>query len=109
MPSLINRLLRTQPNECVFCGTAEILTADHILPKSQGGTSRRDNLQILCKSCNLSKGNKIPPGMRAIPKSIPVIGPKSLISGEMYVDKNGLIWTTPRPQAKQHGTWTAFS
>lgn len=31
---------------------------DHIIPISQGGTSNPTNLQILCSTCNLAKGNR---------------------------------------------------
>ncbi|VVN75686.1 hypothetical protein PS689_00716 [Pseudomonas fluorescens] len=31
---------------------------DHIIPISQGGTSDPTNLQILCSTCNLAKGNR---------------------------------------------------
>ena len=33
-------------------------TIDHIRPKSRGGTSRMDNLQLLCKQCNGQKGSR---------------------------------------------------
>lgn len=48
-------------NECVCCGKPEsevILTQDHIIPLSAGGTNTIDNLQPLCGSCNSSKGIK---------------------------------------------------
>lgn len=32
---------------------------DHIIPISKGGNSDPSNLQILCRTCNLSKSNKI--------------------------------------------------
>lgn len=31
------------------------LTVDHIVPKALGGTDSRDNLQVLCRSCNSAK------------------------------------------------------
>jgi len=32
-------------------------TIDHIVPRSRGGTDARDNLQLLCRRCNLAKGS----------------------------------------------------
>ena len=32
------------------------LTVDHKLPRSQGGTDHRTNLQLLCAACNSIKG-----------------------------------------------------
>ena len=41
---------------CKRCSTHLNLTADHIVPESQGGPTTLDNLQTLCRSCNSSKG-----------------------------------------------------
>jgi 5-methylcytosine-specific restriction endonuclease McrA len=43
---------------CVECGAIEDLTVDHIVPKVQGGTDERANLQVLCGSCNSAKGGR---------------------------------------------------
>lgn len=43
---------------CVNCGTHKDLTLDHILPVSKGGNDEIENLQTLCKPCNISKGDK---------------------------------------------------
>ena len=32
-------------------------TLDHIVPLSEGGSSRDENLQLLCGKCNSSKGS----------------------------------------------------
>ncbi len=45
--------------KCKLCGSDQNLEVDHIIPFSLGGSNDLNNLQCLCKSCNLSKGNKI--------------------------------------------------
>jgi len=37
-------------------GRLEMMTRDHIYPKSKGGTDTVDNYQCLCMSCNMRKG-----------------------------------------------------
>ena len=46
-------------HECLKCGSLENLTIDHIVPVSKGGIDEMDNLQTLCKTCNLSKKTNI--------------------------------------------------
>ena len=41
------------------------LTEDHIIPKEKGGQAQLPNLQLLCRKCNLDKGNG-PPGHRDV-------------------------------------------
>lgn len=48
-------------NRCRVCGTTaevEPLHVDHIIPISKGGRSDLHNLQTLCQTCNLGKGNR---------------------------------------------------
>lgn len=44
---------------CRECGCTKNLQLDHIIPFSKGGSSEPENLQLLCKECNLKKGNRI--------------------------------------------------
>ena len=46
------------PNECVFCGSTENLTTDHLIPQSRGGSGSGDNLVLSCQSCNSSRNDK---------------------------------------------------
>lgn len=45
-------------NRCVNCGATELLTLDHIVPRSKGGTNRSENLQTMCRDCNQAKANR---------------------------------------------------
>jgi hypothetical protein len=51
-------LIFARDGKCLNCGTIQSLTIDHILPKSKGGSNEFENLQTLCKRCNLIKGAK---------------------------------------------------
>ncbi len=62
----IDMLFENQLGKCVYCET-KLITAgrdkyhiDHIFPISKGGSNWPENLQLLCKKCNLSKGSKLP-------------------------------------------------
>lgn len=41
---------------CVQCGETNDLCIDHIVAFSRGGSTRPENLQTLCRSCNSRKG-----------------------------------------------------
>jgi 5-methylcytosine-specific restriction endonuclease McrA len=43
---------------CRYCGNDENLQIDHIISRKNGGTHDLDNLQVLCRDCNLRKSSK---------------------------------------------------
>jgi 5-methylcytosine-specific restriction endonuclease McrA len=58
-------------NTCQYCGqpfARSDLNLDHVVPRSQGGTSRWDNVVCSCHGCNRRKGGRTPEqaGMRLL-------------------------------------------
>ena len=45
--------------KCVKCGSQENLEFDHIIPLAMGGSSTARNIQLLCETCNRSKGGNL--------------------------------------------------
>jgi len=44
---------------CQYCSeTSQVLTIDHIIPKSRGGKTTWNNVVAACKPCNLKKSDK---------------------------------------------------
>lgn len=44
---------------CVRCGSPAELHFDHIIPVAKGGGDHSENIQLLCRTCNLSKNDRI--------------------------------------------------
>lgn len=63
-PALTNRALFSRDGYvCMYCGSefnSKLLTRDHIIPKSQGGTDTWDNVITACKACNNKKDRFTP-------------------------------------------------
>ncbi len=45
--------------QCVECGATDYLEYDHVVPFSKGGASTINNVQLLCRRCNLQKSDRI--------------------------------------------------
>ncbi|MFC3442992.1 HNH endonuclease [Sphingobium rhizovicinum] len=43
---------------CVYCGSDESLSVDHLIPRAMGGSHAQHNLVRACRSCNSSKGKR---------------------------------------------------
>ena len=59
----IKRILKLQKRTCAACYTkfkGDEYHVDHIVPLALGGSNWASNLQMLCPTCNMSKGAKAP-------------------------------------------------
>jgi len=70
VPLTRQNLLHRDNHTCQYCGisTRQILTIDHLIPKSKGGTDDWTNIVIACNKCNTKKGDHTPEeaGMRLL-------------------------------------------
>ena len=64
IPPLTNReLFLRDAHLCMYCGREyqnHMLTRDHVMPMSRGGTDLWANVVTACRHCNTHKGNKTP-------------------------------------------------
>jgi 5-methylcytosine-specific restriction endonuclease McrA len=56
---------------CQYCGGAEEMTFDHLIPRSLGGKTTWDNVVAACSSCNLKKGGHHPRDAHMWPRQMP--------------------------------------
>ena len=57
IPAYKRKLVFIRDNYCcVKCGSKKNLEIHHIVPHAMGGSSRLENLQLLCQRCNRMKG-----------------------------------------------------
>lgn len=55
-----HNIFKRDRNRCVYCGSRDSLTIDHVLPRSMGGRDTWDNLVTACQKCNAKKGSMTP-------------------------------------------------
>lgn len=55
-----HKIYKRDNHECVYCGTKQDLSIDHVIPRSRGGDNSWGNLVSCCKKCNTKKGNRTP-------------------------------------------------
>lgn len=55
-----HNIFRRDNSRCLYCGTREELTLDHVLPRARGGKDTWENLATACRRCNNKKGDLTP-------------------------------------------------
>ena len=43
----------------IKCGAQKELHFDHVIPLSRGDSNEAENLQLLCRTCNLAKSDRL--------------------------------------------------
>ena len=59
LPTIRELLLRSYAKPCIYCSSVldvSNMVCDHIIPLSSGGPSISNNLEMICKRCNIRKG-----------------------------------------------------
>lgn len=49
---------REMPNQCIYCGSPDNLSYDHLIAQNSNGPDIPENVVMACRSCNSSKGDK---------------------------------------------------
>ena len=81
-------------NQCQYCQKhfeSNMLTIDHIIPKSKGGQNTWTNLAAACKKCNQKKGSRTPQqaGMKLIRNPVK---PRKNVLRAMNKKEINILW-----------------
>ncbi len=82
------RLIEKYGDKCFWCDChlmPKLMTVDHYIPLSLGGSNKTDNLRLACYGCNQKRGN-------AMPEETP----------EIIAEKSCIRFPSHWPQPKYH-------
>jgi len=57
VPLTRQNVFRRDGHRCVYCGTGQDLTLDHLVPRAKGGGTQWNNVVTACRRCNSQKGD----------------------------------------------------
>lgn len=49
-------IYKRDSGKCKYCGAKDNIVFDHVVSYYRGGTNTVDNMQLLCRTCNMEKG-----------------------------------------------------
>ena len=58
-PDVRSEVYARDGGKCVNCRAEDYLEFDHIIPHSKGGANTVNNIQLLCRRCNLAKSDRV--------------------------------------------------
>lgn len=58
-PEVKTAVWQRDQGRCVQCNSNSYLEFDHVIPFSKGGANTVNNIQLLCRRCNLEKGDRL--------------------------------------------------
>lgn len=81
---------------CVYCGKSAIdgvclsvaFHADHVHPRSKGGSDSFNNLATACSDCNLGKGDRV---LSCLPSGVEVSSIDELVDAQDFSESSGYV------------------
>jgi 5-methylcytosine-specific restriction endonuclease McrA len=52
---VVSAIIARDNGRCVYCGSADNLHFDHVVPRSLGGDDTPSNLVLACRRCNCKR------------------------------------------------------
>ena len=98
LPLTRRNIFQRDGHTCQYCGRAgEMLSIDHVLPRSRGGSDSWENVTTACLPCNVRKGNRTPREA-----DMPLARDPSRPSGSFSFEASRLI------RSGQHQEWAKY-
>ncbi len=83
VPLTRRHVFHRDQHSCQYCGVSgDLLTLDHVIPRSRGGPYSWENIVTACARCNHQKGNRTPREAGMVLRSQPR-RPASVLSFEI--------------------------
>lgn len=92
------------PARCFYCGCDldyDVVTFDHVYPRSRGGSNALWNMVIACAPCNVKKADRVPDQVR-IPSPRAQMQCRVCKNGRRFPDGENDCWACYRFNPARH-------